>query len=196
MNMCIELIMMQIEDPTPELRRLRDKKDLNEMLSMDWLTSEATTKLLDVENRPLNSDVSKVGHVLSPNSETITKLCANLMMNKKQAQRMWESLLFAIAAKEGDAKMAIVQGYVSQQVEEEYMKGAKDTAKDKVVIDTHTGFVMCKKKNAGKNVPGNIPPVENVTGEQQRLMMEEYVSFRMEEMKALIGMDSRNTKSP
>lgn len=183
------VVDVTLEDPTDDFRRLRDRKDLRDMLALDWITSEAKQKLQSLgkqknESKEDDSDVSP----LSPYPDTLKRLCKDLMMNKKQAERMWESLLFKIAADTMTPdKVVAVEGYISKTLEDSFVSGAKDGSENKVVEDTQTGFIMYKSKSKVQMVPGNLPPVEDITSEQQQSMIADYVATRVEEIKTLVG---------
>lgn len=172
---------MQLEDPTDDFRRIRDRKDLNEMLNMDWIVSIAKEVLGSLGSK------APTPNPLSAPPEAINRLCSTLMMNKKQAQRMWESLLYKVAADMGSDATAAVEGYIAKTLEEMFVGGAKDDSENKVVVDTPTGFYMCKSKTK-MTIPGNIPPVEEVTREQQRATIAEYVAGRVAEIQRLLGL--------
>jgi len=101
---------------------------------------------------------------------------------------MWESLLYKIAADTMNPdKVVAVQGFISKTIEDSFVAGAKDGSENKVVEDTPSGFVMYKTSSKVQMVPANMLPVEDVTSEQQRAMIAEYVATRMEEIKILVG---------
>lgn len=177
------VVDITLEDPTDDFRRIRDRRDLKAIISMDWVTSEALNKLEQLGGQREATPESP----LAPTQETISKLCNELMMNKKQAERMWESLLFKISSEMGSEKMTAVEGYISKTLEDSFVGGAKDDSESKIVVDTPTGFVMYKSKTKVALGTGNIPPVEDITGEQQREMIASYVAGRVEEIKALVG---------
>lgn len=179
------VVDVTLEDPTDDFRRLRDKNDLKEMIKLDWITSEAAEKLDSLgKGEKKSSDALP----LSPEPETIEKLCKALMMNKKQAERMWESLLYLIAAEsDSQDKLVAVEGFISKSIEDSFVTGAKDGSENKVVEDTPTGFIMYKTKSKIQMTPANMPPVEDVTTEQQRTMIADYVTIRVEEIKILVG---------
>lgn len=179
------VVDVTLEDPTDDFRRLRDRKDLQDMLELKWITSEAEEKL-----NMLGKQKQKEGGTLplSPDPETIKRLCKTLMMNKKQGERMWESLLFKIAADTMSSdKVVAVEGFISKTLEDSFVAGAKDGSENKVVEDTPTGFIMYKSKAKVQMAPSNMLPVEEVTNEQQRSMIAEYVATRVQEIKTLVG---------
>lgn len=177
------VVDITLEDPTDDFRRIRDRRDLKTIMSMDWITSEARDKLEQLGGKNEATPHSP----LAPNEEAIAKLCKKLMMNKKQAERMWESLLYKISSEMGSDKMTAVEGYISKTLEDSFVGGAKDDSENKIVVDTPTGFVMYKSKTKVALGTGNIPPVEDITREQQREMIASYVAGRVAEIKALVG---------
>lgn len=176
---------MQLEDPTEDFRRLRDRKDLSLMLASDWLVEKGNSKL-DQACRSTEGTANQ-RNMLHACKSTIEKMCKDFMMNKKQAQRMWETFVFALAGKrKSDQVLALVQGYITGTLEECLVGEAKDTAKNKVVVDTPTGFVMYKKRGAFNTLgTTNVNPVEGVSMERQKLMIAEYVDSRIEEIKQI-----------
>lgn len=170
-----------MEDPTDDFRRIRDRKDLHEMLALDWIVSMAKDALGSLGSK------ASTPNPLSAPTEAIDRLCSTLMMNKKQAQRMWESLLYKVASDMGNEATAAVEGYIAKTLEEMFVGGAKDDSENKVVVDTPTGFVMYKSKTK-MTIPGNIPPVEEVTREQQRATLADYVAGRVAEIQRLLGL--------
>ena len=182
------VVDVTLEDPTDDFRRLRDRKDLKDMMELDWITSEAREKLdtLGKGERKASGALP-----LSTEPETIQKLCKAMMMNKKQAERMWESLLFKIAADSSSPdKLVAVEGFISKTIEDSFVTGAKDGSENKVVEDTPTGFIMYKTKSKVQMTPANMLPVEDVTSEQQRTMIAEYVGVRVEDIKLLVGYEN------
>lgn len=183
------VVDVTLEDPTDDFRRLRDRKDLKDMLAVEWITKEALEKLHELGNGgkgPQKAGTDKLS--LSPGQGTIQKLCEIFMMNKKQAERMWEVLLYKIATDTTESdKTAAVEGYISKTLEDSFVAGAKDGSENKVVEDTPTGFIMYKSTSKAQIGPGNIPPVEDVTSEQQRSMIADYVATRVEEIRTLVS---------
>lgn len=84
------VVDITLEDPTDDFRRLRDRRDLRDMLACDWIVAKARDALGQVSKA--NPDSSKS---LQLGDESVKRLCKELMMNSKQAERMWESLLYA-----------------------------------------------------------------------------------------------------
>jgi histone acetyltransferase 1 len=200
------VVDITLEDPTDDFRRLRDRKDLRDMLDCDWVTVEARAALEGVT-------ASKSSESLQPNPEMMRRLCEDLMMNMKQAERMWESLLYKLAvdvaldddqADEGTL-VAVVEGWMSKNIEAGFVgkdgeTKAKEVAANKVIKDTPTGFWMYKESKHSKkqNVMAeagaapvnvaNMVPVNEVTDEKQQDAIAEYVQTRIAEVRALIGM--------
>jgi len=155
------------------------------MLASDWLVETGNSKLDKACG--ITEGTANQGNMLHPCESTIDRMCKNFMMNKKQAQRMWETFIFALAGKrESDQVLALVQGYITGTLENCLVGEAKDTAKNKVVLDTPTGFVMYKKRG-DYNALGttNVNPVEGVSMERQKLMIAEYVDSRIDEIKQI-----------
>ncbi|KAI8105114.1 hypothetical protein M9435_000285 [Picochlorum sp. BPE23] len=175
------VVDITLEDPTDDFRRIRDRKDLHEMLTQEWIVSMAKDALGSLGSK------ASTPNPLSAPTEAIDRLCSTLMMNKKQAQRMWESLLYKVASDMGNEATAAVEGYIAKTLEEMFVGGAKDDSENKVVVDTPTGFVMYKSKTK-MTIPGNIPPVEEVTREQQRATIADYVAGRVAEIQRLLGL--------
>eukprot|EP00890_Picochlorum_soloecismus_P003382 jgi/Picsp_1/4044/NSC_01555-R1_histone acetyltransferase type b catalytic subunit len=180
-----QIVDLTLEDPTEDFRRLRDRKDLGLMLSSDWLVEKGNS-ILDKACGSTDGTANQ-RNMLHACDSTIEKMCKDFMMNKKQAQRMWETFIFALAGKsENDQVLALVQGYITGTLENCLVGEAKDTAKNKVVLDTPTGFVMCKQRGAFNTFgTTNVNPVEGVSMERQKLMIAEYVDSRIEEIKQI-----------
>jgi len=83
------VIDITLEDPTDDFRRLRDRRDLRDMLACEWIMAKAR-KALGLISKA-NPDSSKS---LQLGDESVKRLCKDLMMNVKQSERMWESLLY------------------------------------------------------------------------------------------------------
>lgn len=84
-----KVVDITLEDPTDDFRRLRDRRDLRDMLARDWVVTEARQALGQIsETDPASS------RYLQMSKESMKRLCRELMMNSKQAERMWESLLY------------------------------------------------------------------------------------------------------
>lgn len=183
-----------LEDPIDDLRRLRDRKDLTAMLPLDWLRQQGQGQLDNVlkegkGKKPLEegkeSDACWNGKTsaLSPSPETLSRIQKELRMSKQQSQRMWENLLYALAANANELAVAAVEGYIRGNFEAQ-VASAKKGSEGKVVVETPTGFVMLKSKKAA--APGAIP-VQGVTAVQQQEAIADAVACRIEEMQRVLG---------
>lgn len=83
------VVDITLEDPTDDFRRLRDRRDLRDMLACDWIVGEGRDALGHVSKA--NPDSSKS---LQLGDGSVKRLCKDMMMNDRQAERMWESLLY------------------------------------------------------------------------------------------------------
>ena len=111
-------------------------------------------------------------------------------MGKQQARRMWESLLYAVAVKKDSPQAtAAVEGLVRSSLEAA-VAAAKKGAQGKAVVETPSGFVMCRSRSAMRAAAPGAVPVEGVTAEAQQLAIQESVALRVEEMRRLVGLSS------
>ena len=195
-----------IEDPTDDVQRLRDKIDLKRMIAAEWPQKEAELKLQSTlqgkgptAGAGASSSSSSSSKKRSPSSapsplaaspEFLLRLQRELRISRKQAGRMWEGLLYAVAVPHGPEATAAVEGLIQALIEAQVSSAKQDT-QGKIVRDIKGGgFVMYKSKKKGSPAelaaPGAVP-VEGVTADQQRDAIEDAVAVRVHEMKRLVG---------
>lgn len=175
------ILILQLEDPTDDLRRIRDKKDLATLKETAWITSAAQDALRKVQGNDRAC--------LAPSKETVQRMCTDFMMNKMQAKKMWEVLLFWLASEMDNNQLAVVQGFIAKTLEESFV-GEKDESKNKLIVDTDTGFVMYRTKGPQVQMPGSFAPVQGVTNEKQRMMIEEHIALYMAEIAKVAGISN------
>ena len=207
------VVDITLEDPTDDFRRLRDRKDLKEMVARDWVLAEARAAIGGV-SKAMKTSAPDAAAALRPGKEFMKRLGGELMMNAKQAERMWESLLYKLAveaaldesnADEGTLA-TVVEGWMSKNIEASFVgkdgeTKAKEVAADKVIKDTFDGderqFILYKDARKAKTaclnvqkLPANLEsmmPVNDVTDESQQNAIAEYVTTRIGEVRTLVG---------
>ncbi len=187
----LQAVNITMEDPTDDMQRLRDKMDLKRMLAAEWPQEEALTCLKNALSGTRTAE--EKNDMLSPLSATpecLTKLQKELRVSRKQASRMWEGLLYAVAVPQGVPATAAVEGMVSAALEAQ-VAGAKKGSEGKKLVETESGFVMLKSKSKGSAAalaaPGAVP-VEGVSAEQTREAIRQAVALRVDEMRRLVGL--------
>ncbi len=223
------VVDITLEDPTDDFRRLRDRKDLREMMGTAWVMeaaeaaiSEAVAAVSEATKSgtfeaTATATATAVAAALDPKADFLKRLGAALMMNTKQSERMWESLLYKLAvdtaldaSNEDDGRLAtVVEGWMAKNIEATFVgkdgeTKAKEVAAGKVISDTPTGFWMYKDlRKAKKDLanplntsapPANVAnmvPVNDVTDESQANAIAEYVATRINEVRVLLGVVGR-----
>jgi histone acetyltransferase 1 len=192
----LDAIDITLEDPTDDLRRLRDKKDLQAMLETPWVIEEASTLLTRVLSSKNKGKAPAIGEngaaapresnpsPLHPSAETLCKLQKEFRMSKQQARRMWENFMYAMATRKGSMELAAVKGMVLSWVETQVAM-AKKGSEGKAIQETDKGFVMCRTKR--KVAPGAVP-VEEMTAEQMSRAVQAAVDDRIAEIhRTVVG---------
>jgi len=163
------------------------------MLQTDWIRNEVKS-CLDVvlagkgkaSANGEKGETSPAGP-MAASAQVIARLQKEMRLSKQQARRMWENVLYAVAAESGETQsVASVEGMVAAVLEAQ-VAGAKAGSQGKAVVDTEAGFVMFRSRKAMEAAaPGSVP-VEGMSAEQQREAIQEAVALRVDEMRRLIG---------
>lgn len=183
----MQAVDITLEDPTDDIRRMKDKKDLTAMRSTQWLKDEASNMLKDVlenKGKAEKEDNVKESQVspLSASTNTLERMQKELRMSRHQSRRMWEALIFEQAQSIGATAVAATEGLVRASIEAA-VTSAKQGSANKVITETETGFVMCKTK---KNVTLGMIPVEEMTEVQQQEAIDAAVNMRLTELRRMI----------
>lgn len=189
-----DAVDITMEDPTDDMQRLRDKRDLMRMKAAEWPEQEALSCLknaLSGQNASENTAVATGAlSPLSATPECLARLQKELRLSRQQATRMWEGLLYSVAVPQGVPATAAVEGMVQAALEAQ-VAGAKKGSEGKKLVDTASGFVMVKSKAKGSAAalaaPGAVP-VEGVSAEQTREAIRQAVAIRVDEMRRLVGL--------
>jgi hypothetical protein len=163
--------LLQFEDASEELQRLRDRHDLRLFLALPSLRAAALAVL-------------DAGGSL-PDAGTLARARTELRLCRPQLRRVWEAALFALAQErpESEAAAAAVEAAVRARIEGQ-VASAKRGAQGKAVRDTDSGFIMCKTKKK-QLIPA--APVEQASATQQAEAIDDAVAKRLEEIAATLG---------
>jgi GNAT superfamily N-acetyltransferase len=186
----------QYEDPTDDLKTLRDRLDLQRMAALDGLPAAAEAHIaaaLAAAAPGAAPAPATSGGQLVPPPAVLARLQRELRMNKGQARRMWETLLYATAAPAGPDAVAAVEGQVRAALGAA-VAAAKQDSRGKSLRDfkghgERPDFAMFRgAAPAGAVTAGAVVPVEGVSAELQGEEIEAAVAARVAEMRRVVGL--------
>lgn len=185
----LHAVDITLEDPTDDLRRMKDKKDLIQILQKEWLVEEASTsikRVLDDKGKGKAQDngilKAELASPLAPSTEILARMQSELCMGRQQARRMWEALVYERACSLGPAATAAAEGLIRATMEAA-VASAKQGTSHKAIEDTESGFVMLKSK---KKIASGWIPVEGMTQMQQQEALDKAVDARLTEIRRLV----------
>lgn len=146
-----------VEDPTPQLQRLRDAADVKALAGLPGVMTAVQACAMAAARLTGGADPAASRAALELPATVAEEARRELCICKPQMRRCWEALLYITAKKAGapddSPAAAAFSELVIRRLKAMHCSDAQRDAGTKRVYDTETGFVMTRGRGEGGQAP-------------------------------------------